>query len=75
MICFGSRVPSAFIRPMSLAGQAITVLFVYLVLGFDLPLAACLMTIGAGAIFTAALNFAYPAQHRPSVAVMRNTDP
>ena len=54
------------LRGMSLAGQAITVLFVHFVLGFELPLLACLLVIFAGAVFTGALNIAYPAQHRPS---------
>lgn len=54
------------LRGMSLAGQAVTVLFVHFVLGFELPLLACLLVIFAGAVFTGALNIAYPAQHRPS---------
>jgi two-component system sensor histidine kinase RegB len=54
------------LRGMALSGQAITVLFVHFALGFELPLAACLACIGAGAAFTAVLNVAYPAQRRPS---------
>ncbi len=54
------------LRGMALAGQAITVLFVHFALGFNLPLSACLLAIAVGAAFTAILNVAYPAQHRPS---------
>lgn len=54
------------LRSMALAGQLVTVLFVRFVLGFELPLVPCLAAIGAGALFTLVLRFAYPDQRRPS---------
>jgi len=54
------------LRSMALVGQLATVLFVHFSLGFELPLVPCLTAIGAGALFTAVLRFAYPPQRRPS---------
>ncbi len=54
------------LRWMALAGQASTVLFVHFGLGFQTPLLACLLAIGAGACFTILLAMRYPAQHRPT---------
>ncbi len=56
------------LRWMAIAGQAAAVLFVNYVLGFDLPLAACLAAIGASAWLNVALMAVFPSQHLSSPA-------
>lgn len=56
------------LRWMAIAGQAGAVLFVNYVLGFGLPLAACLAAIGASAWLNVALMAVFPAQHLSSPA-------
>jgi two-component system sensor histidine kinase RegB len=53
---------------MAIAGQAGSVLFVHYVLGFDLPLAACLAAVGASAWLNVALMAVFPSQHLSSPA-------
>jgi two-component system, sensor histidine kinase RegB len=56
------------LRWMAIAGQAGAVLFVHYVLGFELPLAACLAAIGASAWLNVALMAVFPSQHLSSPA-------
>ena len=56
------------LRWMAIAGQVAAVLFVNLVLGFDLPLVACLAAIGASAWLNVALMAVFPTQHLSSPA-------
>lgn len=56
------------LRWMAIAGQAAAVLFVYYVLRFDLPLAACLAAVGASAWLNVALMAVFPSQHLSSPA-------
>jgi two-component system, sensor histidine kinase RegB len=56
------------LRWMAIAGQAGAVLFVHYVLGFELPLAACLAAVGASAWLNVALMAVFPAQHLSSPA-------
>jgi two-component system, sensor histidine kinase RegB len=56
------------LRWMAIAGQALAVLFVNYVLGFELPLAACLAAIGASAWLNVALMAVFPSQHLSSTA-------
>src|SRR5689334_1945059 len=53
---------------MAIAGQPPAVLFVYYVLGFELPLVACLAAIAASAWLNVALMAVSPAQHVSSPA-------
>ena len=52
------------LRWLALAGQAGAVLFTHLVLGFPLPLAACIGVIGLSAICNTWLRFHYAVTHR-----------
>ena len=54
------------LRWMAIAGQVSAVLFVNLVLGFELPLVACLAAIGASAWLNVALMAVFPTQHLSS---------
>ncbi|MEQ1610088.1 MAG: ActS/PrrB/RegB family redox-sensitive histidine kinase [Hyphomonadaceae bacterium] len=56
------------LRWMAIAGQLAAVLFVYFLLGFDLPLVACLAAIGASAWLNVALMAVFPTQHLSSPA-------
>ncbi len=56
------------LRWMAIAGQAVAVLFVHYLLGFELPLAACLAAVGASAWLNVALMAVFPAQHLSSPA-------
>lgn len=56
------------LRWMAIAGQAGAVLFVHYVLGFELPLAACLAAVGASAWLNVALMAVFPSQHLSSPA-------
>jgi two-component system, sensor histidine kinase RegB len=56
------------LRWMAIAGQVAAVLFVNLVLGFELPLVACLAAIGASAWLNVALMAVFPTQHLSSPA-------
>lgn len=56
------------LRWMAIAGQAGAVLFVHYLLGFELPLAACLAAVGASAWLNVALMAVFPAQHLSSPA-------
>ena len=56
------------LRWMAIAGQVSAVLFVNLVLGFELPLVACLAAIGASAWLNVALMAVFPTQHLSSPA-------
>jgi two-component system sensor histidine kinase RegB len=56
------------LRWMAIAGQAAAVLFVNYGLGFELPLAASLASIGASAWLNVALMAVFPAQHLSSPA-------
>ena len=56
------------LRWMAIAGQAVAVLFVQYLLGFELPLAACLAAVGASAWLNVALMAVFPAQHLSSPA-------
>ncbi|MEQ1782447.1 MAG: ActS/PrrB/RegB family redox-sensitive histidine kinase [Hyphomonadaceae bacterium] len=56
------------LRWMAIAGQAVAVMFVHYVLGFELPLAACLAAVGASAWLNVALMAVFPAQHLSSPA-------
>lgn len=56
------------LRWMAIAGQAVAVVFVHYVLGFELPLAACLAAVGASAWLNVALMAVFPAQHLSSPA-------
>jgi two-component system sensor histidine kinase RegB len=56
------------LRWMAIAGQAVAVLFVHYLLGFELPLAACLASVGASAWLNVALMAVFPAQHLSSPA-------
>ena len=48
------------LRWMAIAGQALAVLFVHYMLGFELPLAACLAAVGASAWLNVALMAVFP---------------
>jgi two-component system, sensor histidine kinase RegB len=50
------------LRWLAILGQTATVLIVYRVLGFDLPLGLCLATIAVSAWVNLALTLAFPAQ-------------
>ncbi len=52
------------LRWLALSGQATAVLFTQLVLGFPLPLFACLTVIGASVVCNTWLRFQYPVTHR-----------
>ena len=52
------------LRWLALSGQAAAVLFTYLVLGFPLPLAACLLVIGASVACNTWLRLHYSRTHR-----------
>ena len=54
------------LRWMAIAGQVSAVLFVNFVLGFELPLVACLAAIGASAWLNVALMAVFPTQHLSS---------
>ena len=54
------------LRWMAIAGQVSAVLLVNLVLGFELPLVACLAAIGASAWLNVALMAVFPTQHLSS---------
>lgn len=56
------------LRWMAIAGQAGAVLFVHYMLGFELPLAACLAAVGASAWLNVALMAVFPSQHLSSPA-------
>jgi two-component system sensor histidine kinase RegB len=56
------------LRWMAIAGQAVAVLFVHYLLGFEMPLAACLAAVGASAWLNVALMAVFPAQHLSSPA-------
>ncbi len=56
------------LRWMAIAGQALAVLFVNYMLGFELPLAACLAAVGASAWLNVALMAVFPSQHLSSPA-------
>ena len=56
------------LRWMAIAGQAVAVLFVHYLLGFELPFAACLAAVGASAWLNVALMAVFPAQHLSSPA-------
>lgn len=56
------------LRWMAIAGQAGAVLFVHYLLGFELPLAACLAAVGASAWLNVALMAVFPSQHLSSPA-------
>lgn len=56
------------LRWMAIAGQSLAVFFVDYLLGFDLPLAACLAAIGASAGLNVALMAVFPSQHLSSPA-------
>ena len=56
------------LRWMAIAGQALAVLFVHYMLGFELPLAACLAAVGASAWLNVALMAVFPSQHLSSPA-------
>jgi len=56
------------LRWMAIAGQVAAVLVVNLVLGFELPLVACLAAIGASAWLNVALMAVFPTQHLSSPA-------
>jgi len=56
------------LRWMAIAGQAAAVLFVHYVLGFELPLVACLAAIAASAWLNVALMAVLPSQHLSSPA-------
>lgn len=56
------------LRWMAIAGQVGAVVFVNLVLGFELPLVACLAAIGASAWLNVALMAVFPTQHLSSPA-------
>lgn len=56
------------LRWMAIAGQVAAVVFVNLVLGFELPLVACLAAIGASAWLNVALMAVFPTQHLSSPA-------
>ncbi len=54
------------LRWLAVGGQLAAVIFVHFVLGFALPLAACLGTIAASAILNIGLRLAFPRTHRLS---------
>jgi two-component system sensor histidine kinase RegB len=54
------------LRWMAIAGQALAVLFVNYVLGFELPLVACLAAIAASAWLNVALMAVFKSQHLSS---------
>ncbi len=56
------------LRWMAIAGQALAVLFVYYVLGFELPWLPCFAAIAASAWLNVALMAVLPAQHLSSPA-------
>ena len=56
------------LRWMAIAGQVAAVLFVNLLLGFELPLVACLAAVGASAWLNVALMAVFPTQHLSSPA-------
>ncbi|HOY76773.1 MAG TPA: ActS/PrrB/RegB family redox-sensitive histidine kinase [Hyphomonadaceae bacterium] len=56
------------LRWMAIAGQVAAVLFVNFLLGFELPLVACLAAIGASAWLNVALMAVFPTQHLSSPA-------
>lgn len=54
------------LRWLAVGGQLAAVVIVYFVLGFSLPLSACLGTIAASAILNIGLRLAFPRTHRLS---------
>ena len=54
------------LRWLAVAGQSVAIGVVYVVLGFDLPLALCLVCIVASAALNLVLHFTYPAGKRLS---------
>jgi two-component system sensor histidine kinase RegB len=54
------------LRWLAIGGQLVAVLVVHFLLGFELPLAACLAAIGASAWLNVALMALFPAQHLSS---------
>lgn len=52
------------LRWLAVGGQSAAVLLVYFVFGFPLPLAWCLLVIGASAVVNLGMNLRYPQTHR-----------
>ena len=52
------------LRWLAVLGQSITVIFVYWVMGIDLPIGACLAVISLSAWLNVALRLRYPASQR-----------
>lgn len=53
------------LRWLAIAGQAVSVMFVYFGLGFPLPLAGCLVLVGLSVLLNLGLWFRFGPAHRP----------
>ena len=52
------------LRWLAVLGQSITVVFVYWIMGIDLPIGACFAVISLSAWLNVALRLRYPASQR-----------